>query len=341
VLRTADGPRRTGQTVKPWCIALALLVSVCLAACGSGGGPAVVSVEGRPIDRATVAHWTRVFALGGPVTEPHGGPSGTPRAQALAFLLFARWQIGEAAREGLAVGHRAVEQRFDDRKEANGASEFEGALRAAGQTSADVELEIEAELAGEAIRRMLDKRAAVVTQQEIVATYRRDRSLFRVPEVRAAELIEYLPSRAAASALVRRIGTGKRFSDRAYHELLRLDITSETDPEKAAVLRAMFAARLGVPTSPMKLNRHWTVLLVRRIIPARIKSLSEVHATVVRRLVGERRRTLAAEYLKSYRDRWTARTRCSPGYVVQGCVEYGGPTRPEADPFSAGEEDRE
>jgi hypothetical protein len=336
-VESAGNGRRLCQAISS--LALAILVTVWLAACGAGGGShVVVRVGGKAIDAATVEHWTHVFRSGGPVDRPSGTLHGSPRAQALAFLISTNWLLGEAARQGLRSSGHVVEQTLDDRREADGGSEFEQALRASGQTTADVKLQIEAELAAKAIQRALASRAANATEGEVVAYYTHNRSRFRVREVRMTELIEDLPNPAAAAALVRRIGTGSRFSKRAFHESLEFyEITG--DAEKAPLLDAIFRARVGVVSRPMRLNGLWTVFIVRRIVPARIEPLTAARGTVVRLLRAARKQALMTAFLSAYRGRWTALTSCRAGYVVQGCSQYKGPLQTQPNPLTTAEPD--
>jgi hypothetical protein len=317
------------------CLLSVLVLPVAfLSACGGGSGAAVVmSVGGISIEKTTVAHWTRVFALGGPTSNAGEETRGSARTRALSFLIAMDWLIAEAAREGVSPPRSVVDREFRDRKAANGLSEFEEQLRAIGQTTSDARFEIEAELAAKAIGRRLLARAADVTQGDVLGYYRRNISRFRVGEKRMTDLIENLPSPAAAIALVKRIGTGARFAGRALHESLEQETGANVEHDKAEILRAIFAARPGVAGMPMKLNGLWTMFVVRRVIPARVEPLSAARAKAETLLIAKRTRTLTAAFLKSYRSRWTARTSCHTGYVVPGCSQYAGPLQAVVSPL--------
>jgi hypothetical protein len=327
------------RSTRAWSsVVVVVLMAVAISACGSAAqGPTVVAVGQTAIGKTTVDHLADVLVRGGTFDGAPEGASGTPRQRTLAFLISAAWLREEAAREGLTVSGHSVAHALAERKEANGGAEFDESLHATGETVADVELEIEAELASKAIGQRLDQRAAEITPPEIVAFYKRNSRLFRDPEERVVELVENLPSKAAATALLMRIGTGRRFATMAYHEILKRTAGFESgSPDKEQVVHAIFAARLGVASEPMRLNGAWTVFVVRKVTPARLKPLASVQQKVKGRLTAIRRRKILAIFDREYTKRWTALTSCRPAYVVQGCKQYHGPVAPSGDSFSSG-----
>jgi foldase protein PrsA len=307
---------------------------------GCGGDrtdPAVVHVARAVIGKASVDHWTRTIERGATPGRSLAQGRGTPRQRAVEFLISSQWLIGEAAKQGAPVSGGDVDRALNERREVDGDLEFEQELNATGRSIADARLEVRAELAAAAIRRGLAQQAADVSEKQITAFYSHNLQPFRHHEGRVVELIENLPSPSAAEALVRRIGTGKAFSKRAYHE----EVAENTDhslgtPTKAAVMRAIFAARPNVVSRPMPLSHAWAVFIVRKIEPATVRPLAEVRAEVVEKLTALRRRRITAAFAKGYEQRWRARTSCRPGYVVQRCAQYNGPLSAEAEQFASG-----
>jgi PPIC-type PPIASE domain/SurA N-terminal domain len=318
-------------------VALAVGALAALGACGGASKErGVVRVGHESIAGATVRHWANVLARGGTFSGFRSQARGTARQKALALLISSSWLVGEAARQGLAVSDGAVDRALKEREQADGEAEFEEGLAASGQTKDDVKLELRAELATAAIRHELAGRAASVTDAEVQSFYAANRGLFRTPQERDVDLIENLPSRSAATALVARIGGGARFAKRAYHEALsRTTGELSGTREKRGLINSIYAAQVGAVSQPMPLNHGWTVFVVRTITPARFKALAQVRAEIVSRLTARRRRELVASFERGYRVRWTARTSCRTGYVVQGCMQYAGATVPEQDQFAA------
>lgn len=317
---------------------LAMLLALYLSGCGgSGSSPVAVSVGDAVIGARTVAHWTHVIARGGMIDASRREDSLSPRTRALRFLISSAWLDGEARRLGFVISGQAVSRGAAERRTASGEGEFDQSLRATGQSDADVGLEVRNELALAAIRRSLAKRAAAVSDAEAAKFYEDNRKSFVASEERKVDLIETLPSRAAALALVRRVGGGRGFAKKAFHEEpTRASIAKWRQLDKKAVLRAIFAARPGVVSAPMKMSGAWLVFVVRKIRPPRLQSLAEVKSRIVKRLVARRRYDLLASFAREYDAHWTARTNCRPGYVVQGCAQYAGPIAAGENQFASG-----
>ncbi len=325
-LRGAEGRHASRTPVARGGALLALLAAVGLSACGGGGaGPAVVTVGREPIYASTVEHWTRVVERGEEPGSPLERVRGTPRQRALGFLIFVDWLNGEAAARGMPVSDDAAGRVLAIREGEDGRAEFQQKLRAGGRGTADARLEVRAELADAAIHRYVAQRAAEVGQGEVRSLYLHNLPSFRRGEVRDVELIENLPSRSAAEALVKRIGTARAFSRRAYHE----QVAKSSDhalriPGKAALIAAIFAARRGVVSAPMPLNHAWTVFIVRRIAPPTLEPLAAARGEIVARLAALRLRRLTATLEREFTARWTAKTSCRRGSVVPGCAQYAG-----------------
>jgi PPIC-type PPIASE domain len=330
-LRFPCAHRRRGVALVGACA----LLGTCLAISACGGtsdGTVVVRVGDVAITKATVDHWTHVIERKGAFTGFRGEPRGDARHRALALLISSQWLIGEAARQGVALPEDAIEEAIEDHE--NESPGFRKRLRATGETIADYKLEARAELAGETLRERLAEQASQITRQQAIDYFRANRASFDLPEVRVVDLVENLPSSAAASALVREIGTGRRFAKLAYREhVSRIPSFTQT-PEKAAVVNAIFAARPGVASAPMQLNHHWTVFVVRSSLPAQPQSFAAVRGELLMRLNAKRQHELAKRFDREYVARWRAKTVCASGYVGPGCPQDHALLGGYEDPFS-------
>lgn len=315
----------------------ALLIAAGISGCAGGSSsPIVVRVGDDSIDRAVVDHWASAIKLGDAVGVALGRSHGTPRAMALSFLISADWLIGEAARRGLEVSVRAIDQALKERVDStsNGRTEFQEGLSRKGQTIADVKLEIKAMLAAAMLREALSKRFPALTHEDVAAYYSAHRGSFHNPDQRIVDLIEDIPTANAARALGERLGPGARFARRAMREsVLRQTPYDAAHRPNGKLVHAIFRATPGMLAAPVLFNDRWVLLVVRRIVPGSPRPLDDVAEDIARRLLAQRRRMTEPGFLASYRRRWTAKTSCSPGFIVQKCVQYRGQATPEQDPL--------
>lgn len=320
--------------------AVIALLSIGLSGCGGAGEHMVVVRIGRSaITKATIDRWTDAVRHGGAFTAAHGEPrAGSARARALALLISSDWLIGEAEREGLALSQEDVDQLLAEQMHGSQPASFEQHLAAGGQTLAGVKLEIRAELALEAIReRVAERAAAPVTAAEARSFYRSNIGDFSTPAVSVTDIVENLPTAAAAKDLVKRVGTGRRFTQVAIRKKLAHSSGVLSGPaDKKRVDYAIFAARPGVVSEPMQLAGAWTVFVVRKVIPARPQPFATVRDVAARGLQEQRRRELLGDLDREFGRYWRSRTTCRRGYVVAGCKQSGKALGAYEDPFGTG-----
>jgi hypothetical protein len=304
-----------------------------LVGCGGLSNDAVVVRVGNlAFSKAKVDHWTNVIKHGGAFGGFRGAPPrGAPRRRAVTLLITSNWLILEAAHLGLSPAEATVRQALNEQQQS---AEFQRRLRKTGEAIADVKLEVAAELAGEAIRQALARRAARLTQRALLNLYRGHPNLLSGLEVRVTDLIENQPSAAAATALARRIGSGRRFVARAHHERVSRTAGFMRTPEKVKLVDAIFAARPGVVSAPVKLNGEWAVFVVRKVIPAPAKPLSSVRTEAAQLLDVAQQHAIASKFDSEYRARWRSRTTCRSDYVAPGCPQFTGLLEPYEDPFT-------
>jgi hypothetical protein len=337
-----------------------------LAACGesaqksSGGSsspppPIVAHVGNAAIPNATLAHWMRAMAPGHVLPNPpdysacvahekaHESQPRTQaleacahefqevRQQALGFLISSQWLIGEAGAEGVPVTRQDVERRLAEKKRSfpNSEAEFGESLKAIDHTLADAELEIEAELAAEAIKRKLIAGEPKLSDGQIAAYYARHIQGYHIPEIRYFGIFENLDSAAQARQLMRDVAAGKSGDRTPLHEKLPRRPFGYYNGEKRTIVEAIFKAPLHVLTGPIRLNNLYFVIEITRIAHPYVQSLAQERTAIAKRLTEARERRTLAAFVAAWRRRWLARTSCQPGFVVQKCRQYSGPEAAE------------
>jgi hypothetical protein len=312
---------------------VAAAISIGTVGCGGLASSArVVHVGDLAISKLTVDHWTDVIERKGGFSGRRGEPSGAPKQRALALLITSNWLIQEAARQGLPISEGAIHEALFEREREIG--EFSEWRHEVGQTIADVKFELKAELAAELLRAKLAKRAERITPQEVADFYLKHRSLFGTG-TRVTDLIENEPSPAAAIAAAHRLATATQSGSQAIRESVKHTGLFMRSPEKIRVVDAIFAARPGVVSSPVLLNKGWAVFVVRKVIHGKILPFAEAREAALERLSESRQQATASSFDRRYRAYWLAHTRCQPGYVGPGCPQFAGALGAYEDPISA------
>jgi len=266
-----------------------------LLGCG-GGERIVVRIGAAAITEAEVHE--RISETD---TDPHS------RKQALESLIASEWLIGEAAARGLAVANVDVRG--------------SGRLRAASG------------LAATKLRELSTRNAGSVADQQLASYYARHRQRFSTPERRVVRLSNR-KTRDAAERLRRQVEAGGSLTSAAQRKVGAGLVTFQSAAGGRNPLEAMvYAAQLHVLSGPVRVGIDYDVFEVERIVPATYKTLGQVRGLVRSQVIGERERRALATFIEAWRARWTSRTDCSRGYVVQRCRQYAGPRRPE-DPTS-------
>ncbi len=261
----------------------------------------------------------------------------TVKARALDRLIVYRWVLGAAAEVGVSVDRKALEQEMRKAEHEPSPAALKKVLATTGRTKADLERQFEAQQLEEAIRAKLTSETAHVSEAQVAAYYRANRSRFGTPEGRDL-LIARVGKLAEAEKIKREIAAGASFPDVVKKLPLQQPIYSNdalvVDYQSGMYHEpplndAIFAARPGVLSGPVRINLGYYVFEVTKIIPPVQKSLAQVRATIRGELPAERYQQALVGFLKRWRARWTARTDCSRGYVVQKCRQYGSPTEQE------------
>jgi len=216
------------------------------------------------------------------------------RHQALEQAIASAWLEGEAGEDGLA---------------------------ASKQSPAKV---------AAALRKKIVQQAGHSTATQAAGYYRAHIRSFTTPERRYFE-IDNRGTEAAAQRDKHRLEAGASFSSTTpLHEMIERPTSIKYLPREKIARAVIFAAPLHRLGGPIEVYGAHSLFIVTRVAPARIRPFASVRRQIEARLTSERRRRALASFISAWRRKWTARTSCSPGSVVQKCREYQGAKAAEA-----------
>jgi hypothetical protein len=326
--------RTTSRAAATLCSGVALATG--LAACGAAGSTRVVArVGGVPITLAQLN--ARTIAMAHEVSSQKA-----PRQLALSLLISSLWLIGEAAAQGKAVSHEEVMQQFTERSRAfpKGSQEFREYLKVTGQSVPDMMHSIEAELAAVKLDGLRERKVLAVSQEGVAEYYRQNMQRFVFGDERDVEVVNST-SEAAIRTIRTKAKAGRSFASmleqpglasRAQLESLVYTV-KETGAAESVLEKAIFSARRDVIVGPIRVGANYFVFKVTRITPPSRETLAEAQSTIRTRLMAEYHEQAIVSFVKALSEKWTAKTNCAAGYVVQKCRQYSGHRVAEEDPL--------
>ncbi|UUY05856.1 peptidyl-prolyl cis-trans isomerase [Svornostia abyssi] len=261
------------------------------------------------------------------------------RDQVLGFLLAASWIKGEAAERGITVTSQEIARAFATQKKQAFPKEadYQRFLKQSGSTEEDIRFQLEVELLQRRLVARATKGAGRVTQAQIEAYYRENREQFATPESRDLRVV-LTKSRARAVRARRAVLAGqswpsvaKRYSiDRATREQGGKLLGVTEGQQERPLDRAVFRARRGEIVGPVRTDFGYYVFKVSRITPSVQQTLKEATATIKSLLASQNQQQALDAFVAGYRAKWTARTRCLAGYVIEDCSATLPPPAPPA-----------
>lgn len=319
----------------------AWLAIVGLAACGgASSSDNVVARVGRfSITKAALERRMMMLAPG-PLPQPDQRQYQTLKQRALGLMISADGLVEEAAERGVGTSTSEIQRAFERKKAElapSGDAEFNEFLKESGRSAADIRLETQTELAAAKLERLLAREEPKTTQQQITQYYSANRQRYVVPERRMIEIVE-LRSEAAARRARREIESGRSISSMAplRESFGRFERASE--PGWRTIEAAIFTARPHALAGPLKLRPRslFAVFEVTSVTPAVQKTLAQVHGQIAEQLAARQRQVTLSDFTREWSRRWTARTNCRLGFVVQQCSQYKGVRSTPGDPLNLG-----
>jgi len=251
---------------------------------------------------------------------------------ALERLISDEWLIGGANELDAPVGERQVKASVAQYRRESFSSEAQFRRFLAGRTLADIMLETRAKLARAAIARTVEARLRPVTRAQIVSYYAQHRFDYLLGAERDLEIAR-TATWASAAKVKKEIESGKSFAS----IVSRLPVEQPVNAGDGLVVdlqphfygepnlnQAIFTARPGVLTGPIDTWFGYFVFDVTKVRFQLETPLAQVEASIRQQLARPLQERALAAFGKHWATTWTARTDCSPGYVVPKCRQFKG-----------------
>jgi foldase protein PrsA len=250
------------------------------------------------------------------------------RDQVMQFLISASWINQEAASRNVKLTDAEVKKQFDSTKKQSFPkdADYQNFLKSSGMTEADLLFRVRLDSLSNKLRTQVTKGKDNVTPAQISAYYNKNKSKFASAEKRDIRLVLTKTKPKAEQARAALKG-GQSFKTVA--KKFSIDQSSKANGGKLAGVQkgqqeqaldtAIFAAKKGVLTGPVKTQFGYYVFQVSAITPASQQTLAQATPTIKSLLASQGQQKALDAFVKDFQKKWKDRTTCRDGYKISDC----------------------
>ena len=248
--------------------------------------------------------------------------------QVLGFLIRSTWLDQEANRLKVKVADKTIVKQIDDIKKQQFAQKgsYEKFLQGAGLTNEDVLYQQRIRELQNQITAKVTKGKDKVTDAQIAAYYNKNKSRFSSPERRDLRIV-LTKDKAKAQQAKKALESGQSW--KAVAKKYSIDQASKSKggalpgvakgQQEPAFDKAIFAAKKGKLTGPVKTQFGWYVFDVTKVTPTKQQTLEESKTSIKQILASQNQQGALKKFGDDYRNRYKKTTDCRKGYVVDDC----------------------
>jgi foldase protein PrsA len=248
--------------------------------------------------------------------------------QVLSFLIRSTWLDQEAAKQNIKVSDKDVQKQIDAAKKQAfpNAQDFQKFLTRSGLTEADVFFQQRSQLLEQKITQKVTKGTDKVTDAQALAYYNKNKQRFAQPERRDLRIV-LTKDKAKAQQAKQALQGGQSW--KAVAKKYSIDQASKGQggklvgvakgQQEKALDQAVFSAKNGQLSGPIKTQFGWYVFDVTKVTPAKQQSFDQSKASIKQILASDNSRKALDKFGKDYRDRWKGKTDCRKDYVTADC----------------------
>ncbi|HEX5763680.1 MAG TPA: peptidyl-prolyl cis-trans isomerase [Solirubrobacterales bacterium] len=322
-------------------------------------GDDVILIEEAPGD---VGHITKAeFDHAMVLAAAQGGQKKVPKEgkkyeelkeTALSGMIESAWLEGQAAEMGIEATDAEVAKEFKKIKGENfpKESEFKKFLKETKFTQQDIDERVKLQILSTEIQEQLKEEPPTPSDSEVEDYYEAAKATqFTQPASRSIRLIRNKDEAKAEQAL-KQLEAGNTAKDwaKVAKELsedpatkgkggLQQNVADGTleEPLDSAIVDAPEGQLEG----PLKTPTGFVVFEVQNSSPETVEELKGVEGQIRSQLTQQLEQDAFNEFISDFNARWTSRTFCADGYVIERCANFEGSGRPASAPPACYEED--
>jgi foldase protein PrsA len=250
------------------------------------------------------------------------------REQVLNLLVTWQWIEKEAKDRNITVSDADVKKSFEQQKKQNFPkdADYQKFLEDSGQTQQDVLDRVKQELLGQKLQAAIVKGKDKVTPAQVQAFYDKNKSRFSQPETRDVRVV-LTKDEAKANQAKQAVQGGQSW--KAVAKKFSIDQSSKAQggllPQQAkgtleaALDKAVFSAKKGQLSGPVKTPFGYYVFQVDKVNKAQTQSLDQAKQTIETTLKSQNQQKALNDFLTTFRKKWKDKTDCRDGYKIELC----------------------
>src|SRR5215212_1174130 len=239
------------------------------------------------------------------------------KQQVMQFLVSAEWIQQEADKQDVKVSDKEVQKQFQDQKKQSFQKDedYKKFLKTSGMTEADLLFRVKLDVISNDVRTKIIKGKDKVTDAQIASYYKKNKQRFAQPERRDL-LVVLTRTKAKASAAKKALASGQSWASVAKKYSIdeasraqggKLPGVAKGQQEKAFD-DAIFSAKKGALTGPVKTQFGWYVFDVSKVNPASQQTLAQATPTIKQTLGTQNQQKALNSFVTDFRKRWRDKT---------------------------------
>jgi foldase protein PrsA len=257
------------------------------------------------------------------------------RDQVLQLLVSFEWIKGQAEEMNVSVSEAEVKKSFDQQRKQSFPkdADYKKFLKDSGQSEEDVMLRVRLDLLSNKIRDEIIKGKDKVTDAQIQDFYDKNKERFAQPERRDLRIV-LTKGEAKAKEAKAALDSGESWKSVAKE--YSIDEASKSQGGKlpaqaegtleAALDKAVFSAKKGEVSGPVKTQFGWYVFEVEKVQKASQQTLEQAKETIRQTLQSQNQQKALDKFVTDFQKKWKEKTECQEGYVTQQCKNAPKPT---------------
>jgi parvulin-like peptidyl-prolyl isomerase len=253
----------------------------------------------------------------------------------MSDLLLGRWVEGEAQDRGITVSNTEVASQLTQIKKqqfGNSNAKFQRFLNQAGYTAAQARERVRLQLLSAQIQKQVLPAAPTVSSSEVKNFYLANQSQYQQPETRDVRQIlnkdqskvqqaKALLSKDDSAANWKKVAA-KYSTDKATKDNGGLRQGVAKGQSEPALEQQIFAAPQGQLVGPFKGQAGYYLIEVQSVTPAQTTPLAGVSSQIQQQLSQGKQQDIAQSFQQDFVDKWTPRSFCASGYVMDRCANF-------------------